>query len=57
VARDPTPLPPPTPHFRRRAWLAFQRAIDPLPRSRPLPRGPRSSPGRSRSPWRTRRPG
>ncbi len=30
--------PGPTPQFRRRAWLAFQRAIDPLAPPRPLPR-------------------
>jgi hypothetical protein len=30
--------PKPTPQFRRRAWLAFQRAIDPLAPPRPLPR-------------------
>jgi hypothetical protein len=24
------PLPRPTPQFRRRAWLAFQRALNPL---------------------------
>jgi hypothetical protein len=29
-------LPRPNPRFRRRAWLAFQRALDPLARPRPL---------------------
>ena len=32
------PVPRPTAQFRRRAWLAFQRAIDPLAPPRPLPR-------------------
>jgi hypothetical protein len=31
-------LPAPTPSFRRRAWLDFQRALDPLARPRPLRR-------------------
>jgi hypothetical protein len=31
-------LPRPTPQFRRRAWLAFQRALDPLAPPRPLRR-------------------
>ena len=33
-------VPRPTPQFRRRAWVAFQRALDPLsaPRSLPPPR-------------------
>jgi hypothetical protein len=31
-------LPQPTPSFRRRAWLQFQRAIDPLGPPRPLRR-------------------
>jgi hypothetical protein len=56
VAKDSTPLPPATPHFRRGAWLAFQRAIDPLAWPRPLPRIPRSSPARSRVTRRRRRP-
>ena len=30
-------VPRPTPHFRRRAWIAFQRALDPLSSPRPLP--------------------
>jgi hypothetical protein len=30
-------LPAPTPQYRRRAWQAFQRALDPLARPRPLP--------------------
>jgi hypothetical protein len=29
--------PTPTARFRRRAWLAFQRALDPLASPRPLP--------------------
>jgi hypothetical protein len=31
-------LPRPTPQFRRRAWLLFQRALDPLAPPRPLRR-------------------
>ena len=30
-------MPRPTVQFKRRAWLAFQRAIDPLARPKPLP--------------------
>ena len=30
-------LPKPTAQFRRRAWLLFQRALDPLAPPRPLP--------------------
>jgi hypothetical protein len=30
------PLPRPTPQFRRRAWLAFQRALNPLAPPKPL---------------------
>jgi hypothetical protein len=30
-------LPAPTMQFRRRAWLAFQRALDPLAPPKPLP--------------------
>jgi hypothetical protein len=29
-------VPRPTAHFRRRAWLEFQRAIDPLAPPKPL---------------------
>ncbi|MFL5965297.1 MAG: hypothetical protein ACJ747_01960 [Gaiellaceae bacterium] len=29
-------IPRPTPHFRRRAWAEFQRALDPLASPRPL---------------------
>jgi hypothetical protein len=29
-------LPAPTPSYRRRAWLEFQRALDPLAPPRPL---------------------
>jgi hypothetical protein len=36
-------LPQPTPLFRRRAWLIFQRALDPLAPPRPLPRRARDS--------------
>jgi hypothetical protein len=32
-------LPLPTQRFRRRAWLAFQRALDPLAPPKPLPSG------------------
>jgi hypothetical protein len=32
-------LPRPTASFRRRAWLDFQRALDPLAPPRPLRRG------------------
>ncbi|MBA2360781.1 MAG: hypothetical protein H0V79_07620 [Actinobacteria bacterium] len=32
-------LPRPTPAFRRRAWLDFQRALDPLAPPMPLRRG------------------
>ena len=31
-------LPRPTVSYRRRAWLEFQRAIDPLAPPKPLPR-------------------
>ena len=34
---DPAGLPLPTQRFRRRAWLAFQRALDPLAPPKPLP--------------------
>ena len=34
---DPAGLPHPTQRFRRRAWLAFQRALDPLAPPKPLP--------------------
>jgi hypothetical protein len=33
-------LPVATPQFRRRAWRAFQRALDPLSPARPLKQGP-----------------
>jgi hypothetical protein len=29
-------VPRPSPQFRRRAWLAFQRALDPFAKPRPL---------------------
>jgi hypothetical protein len=35
-ARVGKTLPQPTPEFRRRAWLAFQRALNPLAPPRPL---------------------
>ena len=34
---DALPLPTPTAWFRRHAWAAFQRAIDPLAQPKPLP--------------------
>ena len=34
---DAERVPLPTAHFRRRAWLEFQRALDPLARPKPLP--------------------
>jgi hypothetical protein len=34
---DPAGLPHPTQRFRREAWLAFQRALDPLAPPKPLP--------------------
>jgi hypothetical protein len=33
-------VPRPTPQFRRRAWLAFQRALDPLAPPKPLRQPP-----------------
>jgi hypothetical protein len=33
----PAGLPYPTQRFRRRAWLVFQRALDPLAPPKPLP--------------------
>jgi hypothetical protein len=35
-----TQLPHPTAAFRRRCWLALQRALDPLAPPKPLRRGP-----------------
>jgi hypothetical protein len=35
----PAGLPHPTQRFRRRAWLVFQRALDPLAPPKPLPPG------------------
>jgi hypothetical protein len=43
---DSRKLPRPTERFRRRAWLAFERALDPLGTPRRLPNRPR---GRHRS--------
>jgi hypothetical protein len=34
---DPTSLPQPSQRFRRRSWLAFQRALDPLAPPKNLP--------------------
>ncbi|HEY3577897.1 MAG TPA: hypothetical protein VGK68_07905 [Gaiellaceae bacterium] len=34
---DPADLPRPRQRFRREAWLAFQRALDPLAPPKPLP--------------------
>jgi hypothetical protein len=34
---EPHDLPSPTMQFRRRAWLAFQRTLDPLAPPKPLP--------------------
>jgi hypothetical protein len=36
---DAAGLPQPTQRFRRLAWLAFQRALDPLAPPKPLPPG------------------
>ena len=33
---DSKGVPRPSPQFRRRAWLAFQRALDPLAHPKPL---------------------
>ena len=41
----PKELPRPTAQFRRRAWLEFQRALDPLARPKPFRIPPRSSDG------------
>jgi hypothetical protein len=35
--REQLRLPAPTPSYRRRAWVEFQRALDPLARIKPLP--------------------
>ena len=35
-AEQSDPLPKPTPQYRRRAWLEFQRALDPLAPVKPL---------------------
>jgi hypothetical protein len=37
-------IPKPTIPFRRRAWLIFERALDPLARPRPLRLPPRPPP-------------
>jgi hypothetical protein len=34
---NPTPLPAPSASYRRRAWIEFQRALDPLAPIKPLP--------------------
>jgi hypothetical protein len=36
VERARDRVPHPTPYFRRRAWLEFQRALDPLAPPKPL---------------------
>ena len=36
VERTRDRVPRPSPYFRRRAWLAFQRALDPLAPPKPL---------------------
>jgi hypothetical protein len=36
-ARDTEGMPTPSMRFRRKAWLEFQRALDPLARPKPLP--------------------
>ena len=38
MPRDPPEWPRPSPYFRRRAWLEFQRALDPLAPPKPLRR-------------------
>jgi hypothetical protein len=35
--RNECPLPAPTASYRRRAWIEFQRALDPLAPIKPLP--------------------
>jgi hypothetical protein len=35
--RNEHPLPAPTASYRRRAWIEFQRALDPLAPIKPLP--------------------
>jgi hypothetical protein len=37
TTEEPQSLPSPSMQFRRRAWLEFQRALDPLARPKPLP--------------------
>jgi hypothetical protein len=37
TTKQDEPLPLPSMQFRRRAWLAFQRALDPLGPPKPLP--------------------
>jgi hypothetical protein len=44
AAVDAFDLPAPTPGFRRRAWLTFQRALDPLGPPRKLPTVPQRPP-------------
>jgi hypothetical protein len=38
--QHPEDLPTPSMQFRRRAWLAFQRALDPLAQPKKLPMKP-----------------
>ena len=40
VTQPTDDLPTPTMQFRRRAWLRFQRALDPLAAPKPLPMRP-----------------
>jgi hypothetical protein len=41
IERSSGRVPRPTPQFRLRAWLLFQRALDPLALPKPLRRQPR----------------
>ena len=50
-------LPRPSVYFRRRAWLEFQRALDPLASPRPLPPMRASASSLPRSSRLSKRPG
>src|SRR4029078_5115901 len=50
-------LPQPTPIFRRRAWLRYQRALDPLAPPRPLPARRARDSSRARSSTLSHTPG
>ena len=50
-------FPHPTPIFRRRSWLVFQRALDPLASPRRLPTSRKSDSSRPRSSRLSKRPG